>query len=891
MSRLHTSHRVFLHATVISMVVSSLFTGSVFAADALVSDQTQVPNGNAFILNKIESATASFTHDTTSNFYGTLLNDGETNPVNENYSLNLTVNGTLVGDGSVRAFQNYANNVVFNGSASIVVETNKTLRPSSTSTDFAFFQIDQEGYTANTTFKGNTHIAIKGNSNGNAVFADAVQVNKDAKGNLEFAGNNTTIEASNQGYTAEGILALHKGEVRFTGQEVHITVSSDYGVNGVIGSNLVLNNTGTFNVTSTLTDGYGCNAIGMDVDNIEISDQVQAVNIVVNGAGEAGGGRDGVMGFRTYATGSINSQAFNVSVISPDNAIPEGQTYVPSVGVINYGELAIGDNTQTSIVVEGKHANAVGLLSGHAEEDSSSDIVTTTITGDLLINTSSYEGGSAVAVEIQDGITNLGSQNHSVTLNGDVRVGTDTTRTGVLNMAGTSNVTGNLSITNQGTLNVSDEMSVTGIVTNNGDICLDQAYFSVDGDGSALGSVAANNSTVALGAGTYSIGDLSGTDKTVLLNDLSSKVSIDNKTGDLTLAASSEANDSYGSVQDAAKDLIDSVTITKDSDQDKNKIVVRQGIVNDGLTGTLDENGQLQNVATTKNSNVDGLASISVLGIMQWRHEMSDLTKRLGELRDQPQGVGTWARIYGSEQEYGDQSVTAKSTSIQIGADVDVGAGWKIGAALIYTDGDASYTAGQADYKSYSGALYGTWLAENGLYVDLVGKYSRLDTDFDAGLLSGGYDNNAYSLSAEVGWHFKVSDLFFVEPQAQFTWSRISGGTFSAGNNVTVDQDDFDSYIGRIGLRSGFYFPNNKGTIYARVSGLHDFDAETSASVIRDSAFNSIDEDLGGSWVEFGVGANFNFTDRTYTYVDMEKNAGGEVKENWRWNIGIRHIF
>lgn len=81
------------------MVVSSLFTGSVFAADALVSDQTQVPNGNAFILNKIESATASFTHDTTSNFYGTLLNDGETNPVNENYSLDLTVNGTLVGDG------------------------------------------------------------------------------------------------------------------------------------------------------------------------------------------------------------------------------------------------------------------------------------------------------------------------------------------------------------------------------------------------------------------------------------------------------------------------------------------------------------------------------------------------------------------------------------------------------------------------------------------------------------------------------------------------------------------------------------------------------------------------------------------------------------------------
>ena len=52
-----------------------------------------------------------------------------------------------------------------------------------------------------------------------------------------------------------------------------------------------------------------------------------------------------------------------------------------------------------------------------------------------------------------------------------------------------------------------------------------------------------------------------------------------------------------------------------------------------------------------------------------------------------------------------------------------------------------------------------------------------------------------------------------------------------------------------------------------------------------------IHEDLGDSWLEMGIGANFNLTDTTYTYVDMERTTGGRVTENYRWNVGIRHAF
>lgn len=321
---------------------------------------------------------------------------------------------------------------------------------------------------------------------------------------------------------------------------------------------------------------------------------------------------------------------------------------------------------------------------------------------------------------------------------------------------------------------------------------------------------------------------------------------------------------------------------------------IAQGAVKGALVETIDQNGNSLGVTQYQNTRLGAYGSIAALGVLQWRHDMNDLTKRMGELRTSPASVGTWARLYGSEQEYGKQSVTAKNTSIQVGADYDVGAGWKVGAAFTYTDGSATYDLGNSDNKSYGLALYGSWFAENGQFVDLIAKYSRLDTDFNLEGMDGSFDNNAYSFSVEYGWNFRLGDLAFIEPQAELTYGMVSGDTFDTNNDVRIEQDDFESLVGRIGVRSGFVFPENKGTIYARVSVLHDFkgDLDSNAYLISDSRVSDpVHDDLGGTWYEFGIGANFNLTDRTYTYVDLEKNTGGEVKENWRWNIGLRHVW
>ncbi len=321
---------------------------------------------------------------------------------------------------------------------------------------------------------------------------------------------------------------------------------------------------------------------------------------------------------------------------------------------------------------------------------------------------------------------------------------------------------------------------------------------------------------------------------------------------------------------------------------------VNQGAILGAVTETYNAEGERTSRTVAENTRLDAYGSVAALSIMQWRHEMNDLTKRMGELRTSPEGIGSWARIYGSEQEYGSQNLTAKNTSVQIGADTDIGNGWKVGAAFTYTDGSADYDLGDADNKAYGLGVYGTWMAENGQFVDLIAKYSRLDTDFKLEGMNGSSDNNAFSVSAEYGWHLRLGEFGFFEPQAEVTYGYIQGDKFHTSNGVEIDQDDFESLIGRIGFRTGFHFPKDKGLIYARVSGLHDFkgDFDSTATLMSDrSIYDNIGEDLGDTWVEFGIGANFNWTPNTYTYVDLERTNGGEVKENWRWNIGLRHVF
>ncbi len=421
-----------------------------------------------------------------------------------------------------------------------------------------------------------------------------------------------------------------------------------------------------------------------------------------------------------------------------------------------------------------------------------------------------------------------------------------------------------------------------------------------------------NNDQAQNGSLYTSLNNLSLDGGVVTIEDVDQKVQVDNLTGEGTVNVATKLNDdgSFGtsklmigkgeSTLNVNYNGINADQISNPEEAFKSlagaiqtetaTVSQVQNIAEGDVSGALTNDGG--KITQAKNTKLDAFGSVAALNAVAWRHELNSVSKRMGELRDAPEGVGAWARLYGSEMEYGDQNIESQNTTIQIGSDYKIGQ-WTVGATVGYTDGESDYDRGSSDNEAWNFGVYGTWFAENGQYVDLIAKYSRLSQDFKLDTMKGDYDNNAFVISAEYGWHLPVMEIGFIEPQVELTYGRIMGKDFTTSNGVEIEQDDFDSFIGRLGVRAGIKCPDDWGTVYARASVVHDFDGEFDATArsLKTSATSDIYEDLGGTWGEFGIGANINFTKNTYMYVDAEITSGGEVDENYRWNIGVRHNF
>ena len=80
---------------------------------------------------------------------------------------------------------------------------------------------------------------------------------------------------------------------------------------------------------------------------------------------------------------------------------------------------------------------------------------------------------------------------------------------------------------------------------------------------------------------------------------------------------------------------------------------------------------------------------------------------------------------------------------------------------------------------------------------------------------------------------------------------------------------------------------------YVKASVLHDFIGDMDSkftSMITGTSVN-LSDNFGDTWVEYGVGGSFAFTDRANGYAEFERTSGGSLDENWRFNVGFRYTF
>lgn len=334
-----------------------------------------------------------------------------------------------------------------------------------------------------------------------------------------------------------------------------------------------------------------------------------------------------------------------------------------------------------------------------------------------------------------------------------------------------------------------------------------------------------------------------------------------------------------------------------DTKEETVRFELEQGLFSDGVSGTVSHEGddtlQVNKTNRTTNENALAVADTGSILFMQWRAETDDVMQRMGDVRSRGK-TGLWVRHYGGRSEFG--SSDYDYLALQMGADrlvYDGDVKVLAGAAFSYTDGDAKYSTGTSDAKSYAFTAYGELLTQSGSFLTAALKYGALRNEVELSkTIDGEFRADAWAFSVETGHRFALAKSFFVEPHVGLTYAKVNGDSFRVGDNASVKQDDFDSLVGGVGLTLGFSCPNDRGDVYLRLDQKYDFQGETSTGFYSNGReVNRFDKDLGGSWFEIGLGAKARLTESLTGYAEFETAQSGEVETPFRWNLGLRYTF
>ena len=187
--------------------------------------------------------------------------------------------------------------------------------------------------------------------------------------------------------------------------------------------------------------------------------------------------------------------------------------------------------------------------------------------------------------------------------------------------------------------------------------------------------------------------------------------------------------------------------------------------------------------------------------------DLSGIHQRLGEVKNGEKG-NVWVRNVNSRQKLAALSTGESETSgfkqnvhrVQVGADAAVTDNLRVGGFVGRSQANVDFNGhyGDGKVRSNSVGLYAAYLADNGIYVDNIVKYSRLHANSNH---TEKRHYNAYTISSELGKRFSLANDWTITPQAQIAWTHIS----SQGN-----EDSLSSVYSRIGLRvaKGFALSN-----------------------------------------------------------------------------------
>ena len=240
--------------------------------------------------------------------------------------------------------------------------------------------------------------------------------------------------------------------------------------------------------------------------------------------------------------------------------------------------------------------------------------------------------------------------------------------------------------------------------------------------------------------------------------------------------------------------------------------------------------------------------------------DLSGIHQRLGEMKNGEKG-NVWVRNVNSRQKLAALSTGESETSgfkqnvhrVQVGADAAVTDNLRVGGFVGRSQANVDFNGhyGDGKVRSNSVGLYAAYLADNGIYVDNIVKYSRLHANSDH---TEKRHYNAYTISSELGKRFSLANDWTITPQAQIAWTHIS----SQGN-----EDSLSSVYSRIGLRVAKGFALSNGWNLQPYAEVNAITSKNRSSKIH-YANSALDVASSRGRFESAVGLNAGFANHRF---------------------------
>lgn len=282
--------------------------------------------------------------------------------------------------------------------------------------------------------------------------------------------------------------------------------------------------------------------------------------------------------------------------------------------------------------------------------------------------------------------------------------------------------------------------------------------------------------------------------------------------------------------------------------------------------------------------------------------ENRTLMQRMGDLRNQSKEGNIWLRGYGGSL---DSFASGKLSGFDMGySGIQFGGDKRLSDATpLYVGLFIGSTRASPDYREGDGTarsdymgMYASYMAQSGFYSDLVVKASRQKNSFHVldsqnnGVSASG-STNGFSVSLEAGQKFSLNQPghgFYIEPQAQFTYSDQNDMDMKASNGLNIHLSHYNSMLGRASMVLGYDVTagNSQLNMYVKTGGIREFSGDTEYRLNRSREKHSF---KGNGWNN-GVGVSAQFNKQHTLYLEADYTRGNAFDQK-QVNGGYRFSF